>query len=153
MNYIIKSIQKSELNILFDLNNIDYKKINENSLVSIIKLISQAWNNGIRSYDELCEMFKIKHDGIRRYLKMGCELKLINQNYNDLLKTIRLASNKKLQKSKGCQVICNETNQCFVSIAEAQRLTGAKNISRCLKGIDKHSGKLPDGTKLTWRIA
>lgn len=153
MNYIINSIKDSMLNDLFDLNDIDYEEINKQSLVSIIKLISDAWNNGVHSYEELIDMFKIKHEGIRRYLKNGCELGLIQDSYEDLLKIIRLASNKKLQKTKGCQVICNETGEFFVSISEAQRKTGAKNIIRCLRGINNYSGKLKDGTKLTWRIA
>ena len=141
------------LNDLFNLNDIDYEEINKQSLVSVIKLISDAWNSGVHSYDELINMFKIKHEGIRRYLKNGCELELIHDSYEDLLKIIRLASNKKLQKTKGCQVICNETGETFISILEAQRKTGAKNIIRCLRGINKYFGKLEDGTKLTWRIA
>jgi len=152
MNYIINSIYNSKLNDIFDFSNIDFNKINKLSLTSIIKLLSTAWNNGIHSYDTLIDMFKLKRDGIRRYLKCGCEIGLINDSYEDLLKTIRLASNKKLQKTKGCQVICNETGELFVSISEAQRKTNAKSICKCLKGEFRYSGRLPDGTRLTWRV-
>ncbi len=45
--------------------------------------------------------------------------------------------------------MCNETGEVFTSFAEAQRKYYCV-LSNYFKVNAKYSGKLPDGTKLTW---
>ena len=47
--------------------------------------------------------------------------------------------------------MCVETNQVYVSIAEASRLTGISSIQRAVDNKNRYAGTLPDGTKLTWK--
>ena len=48
------------------------------------------------------------------------------------------------------KVKCIETGEIFNSISEAKKIMKASHIVDVLLGRRNYSGKLPDGTKLTW---
>lgn len=149
--YIVKHIKESELSIMFDLSKIDFNAIDITSSISTLGSVVDLWNNGVRSYDEFKKELHIPRPTIRRYLQEASIKGILSERYEDILKEIRMASNKKLQTSKGKHIICVETNQVYVSIAEATRMTGIVSIQRVVDKADRHAGKLPDGTKLTWK--
>ena len=151
-NYVKRNVLDSVLvNILKDMSDDVFERCNNiSSTSSILVDIANDWNNGVKSYDELCTNYKLCRHSIRKYLKNASIIGLISESYSDILKEIRLASNIKLSKSKGQPVICNETGEVFYSIAEAQR-NGYNNIGAYLSGTRNYSGRLRDGTKLTWK--
>lgn len=52
------------------------------------------------------------------------------------------------------KVVCITTGKIFDTMTEAEQFynIGRSGISACCKGRTKSSGKLPDGTKLQWKI-
>lgn len=94
-NYIVNSILNSEFATLFDLKNIDFKRIDTKSCSSLIIDVSNYWNDNIKSYDELQYLLGVCRDTVRRYLEIACEKGFINETFDDVLKEIRKASNKK----------------------------------------------------------
>ena len=56
-------------------------------------------------------------------------------------------------KGKGKPIICLTTKRMFKTVADGAKYynTQSSSISSCCKGKLKTSGKLKDGTKLTWR--
>lgn len=148
-DYIKQSFNSSLLNTLFNYDDNLLKSIDKKCLKSILVEVAEKWNDGMHSYDEFEKTFGISRPVARRYLKRACEINLINLNYEDLLKEVRLASNKKLATTKGKRVRCNETGEEFYSLSEAERQTGF-NLRNYFSKKYKYCGKLPDGTKLTW---
>lgn len=148
--YVKKAIINSDLNILFDFNAVNFNQINQNSCSSLIIDVADYWNQGIHSYDKLMVLTNLSHSTIRRYLKEACNNNYIEDKYTDVLREIRYESNQKISFSKSCPIICNQTNEVYVSIKEAQNKTGITNIRMNLCGKYSYAGKLPDGTKLTW---
>lgn len=127
-----------------------FKDIDKASCSSLIIDISNYWNNGINSYDQLKELTRLSHATVRTYLKKACENNYITESYNDVLRKIRCSSNKKIAASKSYRIICDQTGELFCSIKEAARKTGVTNIRDYLSGKYTYAGKLSDGTKLTW---
>lgn len=148
--YIKKEIQNSVLQDLFNFTTDNYSQANEKATILLLSQISHKWNEGVRSYDQLEQIFHIKRPAIRRYLKLACDLNLIDSDYQDLLSEIRWASNKKIARSKGIQVVCNETGEVFYSLSEAECKMGI-SLRSYFSQKRKFAGKLPDGTPLTWR--
>lgn len=149
--YILKNVKDSELSKIFDLSKVDFDVIDITSSISTLNSVVDLWNNGIRSYDEFYEQLHIPRQTVRRYLQEASNKNIISDTYDEILKSIRKASNKKLQKSKGKHILCVETNQVYISISEATKLTGISSIQRAVDNEHRYAGKLPDGTKLTWK--
>lgn len=148
--YVKNSVINSKLSDLFDLSVLDMQEIDRLSMTSVIPEIAKAWNSGIHSYYKLKDIFKYNRPAIRRYLKMACIAGIIPMEYADVLKEIRIASNRHLQITKGTPVKCLTTGEEFVSIAEAQRKYQIGNLHEHLHKKRKYCGKLKDGTKLAW---
>lgn len=148
--HVKQSVISSKLSLLFNLDNIDFEHIDKLSCSSLTIDIANYWKSGIKSYDELKKFTNLCRLTIRKYLKEACEKGFIDDSYENILKEIRLASNKKLANTKGVKVMCDQTREVFYSIAEAERQTGVKNIKGYLYGQRHYAGTLPDGTKLTW---
>ena len=52
-------------------------------------------------------------------------------------------------------VVCITTGEVFETVTLAMKkygITGTSDIGRVCRGINKHCGKLPDGTRLEWRF-
>lgn len=78
-----------------------------------------------------------------------------NMNQDDFDKYFEWCKPPKIHNVHNSKkVICLETMEIFESITKASLKysgTNIQNVSRCCKGITKHSGKLEDGTKLSWK--
>ena len=148
--YIKQSILNSKLNTLFNFKDIDFNYVDRLSCSSLIMDIANYWNSGVKSYEELSKLTTLCRHTIRQYLKDACEKGFINTSYDEVLKEIRLYSNKKIASTKGVKLMCDQTKEIFYSIAFAEKQTGARNIKKFFNGERTYAGKLPDGTKLTW---
>lgn len=99
INYIKSSILNSELNSLFDLNNIDWKECEKFSLSSLIKEVCEYWNNK-EDWESIGSIFEnnpwgIKSRGcIRTYLVIGNELGWCNYNGKEELKKSNIRKGK-----------------------------------------------------------
>ena len=76
--YIKNSILHSELNNLFNLNNVDWIKIGQDSERSILLEICELWNNrkDFESINSISKKIPYCKDTIRKYIKIGKELNL-----------------------------------------------------------------------------
>lgn len=148
--HVKQSVISSKLSLLFNLDDIDFELIDKLSCSSLTIDIVNYWKSGNKSYDELKALTSLCRLTIRRYLKDACEKGFIDDTYENILKEIRLASNKKLASSKGTRVMCDQTGEVYYSIAEAERQTGIKHIRNFFCQKRNYAGQLSDGTKLTW---
>ena len=151
MEWIKKSIMKSRLPILlgFKEEDIDWLKCHEYACSSLVKVVCDYWNNGIKNICDIVDITDLHRDTIRKYLKQGVELGWCD--YNAKEESIKNIENNKILNSK--KVKCIETGIIFNSITEAiGKIFDVKayKISQCCKGERKFCGKLEDGTKLHW---
>lgn len=150
--YIKNNIIKSDLRYL--LNDLSDETLNKCDNIaantSLIVEIANAWNDGICSQCELQEKFKVGSQTIRSRLKIASKIGLINGSYESIQKTLKESGIRKRSYTQGCAVMCNETGEVFSSISDA-RGAGYTTVSAYLNNKIKYSGKLSDGTELTWK--
>lgn len=79
MTYIKTSIMSSNLPILlnFTEDDIDWCQCNAFATSSRVYEACCYWNNGIKNYKEIASIMKMHHDTIKRYIKKGRELNII----------------------------------------------------------------------------
>ena len=140
--FIKNNIINSRLNEIFNLNNIDWNEINENSNKNIIKEISYFWNRGLSIEDISIKLNKSKYI-VRDSLKRGTEIGLCN--YNPKEESIK--GSKKINKiKKMVEIFKNgESLGIFYNCSELERqskeLFGVKligtNISMVANGKRK----------------
>ena len=148
--YVKNSIKNSELQKLFNFSDEQFVEADRMANISKVKRFVSYWNDGIHSYDELCELLHKCRASVRKLIKISCDLNLIKEPYDEALHIVRLYSNHKLSVSKGTPVVCNETGETYDSMSQAERLTGIKTIRNYFYKHKKYAGILSDGTKLTW---
>ena len=98
--YIKKNILYSRINDLFNLNNINWIKLDEESQESLVKQACDLWNSGIFSTTIIGNILKLKSSTICRYLKQGYDLGWTNYHpkagFNSYIKNnLNLLSNMK----------------------------------------------------------
>ena len=106
-NWIKSSILNSELNNIFNLNDIDWDKADEFATNNLVKEICNFYNlNKNLSQKDICYKFKISHGTLVKYLKKGNELGWCKyERYEKERKPIRVI----------------ETGDVFESIRECER--------------------------------
>lgn len=136
LGYIKNIILNSELNNIFDLNNIDWNKCEEFALKNIVKEVCDYWcehkeiNKEEITTKDVARIFNIDRTTIIRYLKKGAKLGWCDYN-------------PKKEKGGGSKrVICIELNRTFKSISEAERELNISlsHISMVFKGKRKTCG-------------
>jgi len=152
LEWIKNSIMESELpNILnFTEDDIDWLKCHEFACSSLVKVVCDLWNSGIRNLSEIAYTLKLHSVSVRNYLKQGFKLGWCNYNSKIEAKDNLL----KMSRNNCKKVICLTTGEIFDSMKQAGKKYNIKNprsISLCAKDILKSSGKLSDGTKLVWK--
>lgn len=80
MAYIKNSIMSSNLPKLlnFTENDIDWNQCNEFATSSRVYEACCYWNDGIKDYKEIALIMKMHHDTIKRYIRKGHDLNIIN---------------------------------------------------------------------------
>lgn len=146
--YITNSILNSYLAELFDLNAIDFKKCDLASNDNIFRAVLIDLQNGLYDTKVLSRKHKLGESTIRNYINTAIESNIISQK---AVNQYRFESRKKkISDSKNQKVLCIETNEIFDSYKDANKKYRAA-LSQYFNKNGKSSGKLPDGTKLTWK--
>lgn len=142
LKYIKNSIINSQLNEIFNLNNIDWLKCESFALSNRIKEVCNYWSNKSHkeTINDIADRFKLSGATIRRYLKYGSELNWCDYNPED----------GKNSQNKSVEILKDEISLgIFKSMRELERqseeLFGAKlkceAISRVCSGKYKtHKG-------------
>ena len=146
--YITNSIFNSYLAELFDLNAIDFKKCDLASNDNIFKAVLIDLQNGLYDTKVLSRKHKLGESTIRNYINTAIESNIILQK--DVNQYRFESRKKKISDSKNQKVLCIETNEIFDSYKDANKKYRAA-LSQYFNKNGKSSGKLPDGTKLTWK--
>lgn len=150
-NYIIENIKKSKINELFNITSEIYELADLKSQKSNVIQFGELWNSGICSYEILMDELNVKAKStIRNYGKLCIDLNIINCNYKQLLNILNKNSIDNLMPHRGQPVKCVQTKQCFGSMSIAERELKICHIDRFFSGKYLYSGKLKDGTRLTW---
>ena len=141
MEWIKNNILKSKLPTLlnFKEEDIDWLKCHEYACVSLVKLVCEEWNNGIKNTKIIGDKLKLCTDTVIKYLKQGVELGWCDYDP---------------KKQNGKSIICLTTGEVFNSISNANRKynINISHISECCKSDKtKSAGKHPEtGEKMTW---
>ena len=135
--YITNSILNSYLAELFDLNAIDFKKCDLASNDNIFRAVLIDLQNGLYDTKVLSRKHKLGESTIRNYINTANQYRFESRK-------------KKISDSKNQKVLCIETNEIFDSYKDANKKYRAA-LSQYFNKNGKSSGKLPDGTKLTWK--
>jgi len=137
LEYIKNNILNSKLAKLYDLSNIDWLKCHEFACNSLIKIVCDLWNSGLKSTTEISDKMHISVSTIRKYLKQGTLL-----NWCDYPKgKIRFTNNKPPINSRS--VINLNTNKIFDSIINAAKyynMNSYGNISFACQNKTKTAG-------------
>lgn len=121
IQYIKNNIINSELNQIFNLENIDWIKCDILSRQSNLLKVCQLYAKyPFLSYKEMCKIFNMCEDTIRKYIQIGSE--------NGLCNSYKLAG--------GIHIICLDSSIIFRNISEAGRFyhIPTDKISQCCKG-------------------
>ena len=111
------NVINSELSSVFNLNNIDFKKIDKFCLTnSYVVDISKLWNDGF-STKQIEKEIKLSNTTVERYLKMAEKLGICD--YNKKI-SIRRGHDKSNQRAPYL-VVSNDTTQVFSSFIEMQK--------------------------------
>lgn len=142
LDWIKNSILNSKLSNLLNLRHVDWDKINENAMNSLVKVACILWNNGLKSTTVIGEKMKLSRSTIVRYLKMGSKIKWcdydprkvsINNGKNawksNIIPIIQLSLDSKLIRE-------------WVSMSKASDITSVNktSISSCCRGKYKTAG-------------
>jgi len=143
IEWIKDSIMNSKLPKLLDFkeDDIDWLKCHEYACNSLVKMVCDLWNKGIKII-EIANKLKIGKSTTWRYLTQGTKLGWCNYS-----------GKEEIKKKNSIKVICLTTGEVFDSVLNASNKYNLKsnaNISGCCKYHQKSAGKLPDGTPLKW---
>jgi len=152
MEWIKNSIMNSRLpNLLnFKEEDINWLKCHEYAYNSLVKLVCDLWDDGIKSTTKIAEIFQITSNTVGKYLKQGFKLGWCN--YDQEIKSKYNSLKMVRHNCKG--VICLTTGEIFNSLKEAgtkYNILSTSSISGCCIKRCEHSGKHPiTGEKLKW---
>ena len=162
--YIKGNVIDSELSNIFDLSLIDFHMIDIYADIPYVKIAANYWNSGIKACRDLQPLLPrvLALHTVRNLVRHASELKLIPETVDEVTQIFKdegyaIVSKKHSvrQREQLGGVICNETGKWYPTLKEAAEDVGLSisAISLCVVGKRPFSGKLPDGTKLTWRRA
>ena len=163
-NYIKNNIIESELSDIFDLSLIDFHRVEIYADIPYVKIAANYWNDGIKTCRELQPLLprKLNLHTVRTLIRHASELNLISESVDEINQIFKdegyaVVAKKfsERQRKKFGGIVCNETGKWYPTLKEAAEDVGLSisAISLCVLGKRPFSGKLPDGTKLTWRRA
>lgn len=131
-NYIKNSIENSELNSLFNLNLIEWSKIEEKCENTIVKDVCEFWNKYNYKYTtkDISNKFNINNTSIREYLKKGTKLGFCDYD----------SKHKKYIKIYKNKILLSIVNMQFLEIEKISKdMFGEKlradDISETLRGL------------------
>lgn len=146
LDFIKNNILHSRLNEVFDLNNIDWIKIGQDSEKSLVKEVCDYWNdkNEYETTNDLSIIFKVGKNTIIKYLKKGNKVNWCNYNpkyevVKDNMKKSKQVEIFKDNISLGSYISCKELER--KSIEDFGVKLFSENISSvCLDKINQYKG-------------
>lgn len=160
-NIIKNNILSSELRNIIDFSKIDFNQCNLHALKNNISMIVDLWNEN-NNVEYVISNSKIKRDGTLRLLKEAAKNNLINMSLAEMKEEIKrnginISKGKSITtKEKYTKPIrCIETGEIFKKPTEAiKKYPNASALYHCISDppTQKHAGKLPDGTMLSWEL-
>lgn len=144
LEFIKNNILESELSIMFDLSETDWKKCHEYACGSLVKEVCEMWDNGVKSPLSISKMLKIDRCTVRKYLKQGSVIGLCKYNpKEEMIKNV-LRNSEKNKETRSVKIIQltkdNEIIKEWSSITDAQNDLHIYNISAACSGIQKTAG-------------
>lgn len=135
LEYIRNNILKLSIVNRYNLSEVDWNKCHKYGCNSLVKVVCNLWNNGIRNVSEIGKIVKISNPTTRKYLKQGAKLNWCDYDAEENANLIR-SKNGKLGKRSVVQL---DLNYKFIknwdSIVEAENFLGINNsgITGCCK--------------------
>ena len=148
--YIQNNLINSELKDILDFSTVNFDEANIYAITPNFKKICELWDNGLHNISTIADEVKVAYATALRCLKYGEEIGIC---------TFSTAERKEYQRAKAREtsltyrtmpVMCNETREIFISIAEASRTYNCNVYSYFHQKNRLSAGCLSDGTKLTW---
>lgn len=133
IDYIKEHILNSELTNYINLKNINWNYCFYHTIPNYVKDIWEKYNNGVTIMD-LSREYNKDYGTISKYLKMGNNMGKCNYTLDGY----------------HTEVICLDTLKVYNKISEAQRDTGATNISYACRSKTHIAGKSNTGHPLHW---
>ena len=122
--FVKQSVLESELSILYDLSNIDWKKCFEATGISNVKRCADLWNQGITSTREISNIISMDITSVISYLKRAKILGLCD-----------FILHYKKNKSRYKPVECIETGKIYENESSVKQDGYLGNhVSRCCRG-------------------
>lgn len=130
LNYIKSNILKSDLNLILNLNNINWKDCEIYAINSLVKKVCDLWNSGIHNTLIISNILNIHKSTVLKYLKKGTQLKLCN--YDVKIARAEGRNNK--------NIYCVELNKVFINAVEARKDLNidSSSILKACKNKPKH---------------
>ena len=154
--YIRNNILNSKLSSIFDLSIINFNDCDYYANLPVTIILSNAWNNGIRTLEDLSKLIGYNKDATSILLKRASDFKLITES-RDNIHTILCNNGYKISREKqifiklssGKPVRIIQTNEIFSSPAEAKRrYPELKGIYDNLYGKIHYAGEI-NGQKIS----
>lgn len=147
------SIKESLISVLFELSDYDYNEINTLAEKSLITIVANMWNSmEDKALIKICNHLHMSDTRLREILYRASDIGLVKETRGEIRLINRRYGNKVYGHNMEKKVKCNETGEIFNSIKEANYKYSA-NVGAYLSGtIKNYTGKLSDGTHLTWQV-
>jgi hypothetical protein len=151
-DWIKNSIMNSKLPTLlnFKEEDIDWLKCHEYACNSLVKVVCDMWNLGIKNAPQIAKQLKMGRGTINRYLKQGAKLGWCDYNpKEEHKKNLDL-----IHKNASKKVICLNTGEIFNSTRDPvtkYSFLHKSGIQSCCTGKQKTSGIHPiTGEPMVW---
>lgn len=144
MEWIKENILQSNLNLMFDLSNINWLACHEFACNTLVKTVCDIYNNGIKVTTEIAKIVGLERSTVGRYLKQGVKLNWCDYDPKHPAKPkVEIWANSKsvIQLTKNNKFI-KEWN----SISEASRALNISHISI----IKTCKGEINSGGNFVW---
>lgn len=136
LKYIMNNIKNSKLSTIFNLEDINWDKCNELSLINLVKKACDLWNTGIHSTSEIGRIINTSSKTARLYLIKGREIGICDYS-KEKSNEARQAKVSRLNKERdGKKLVVCETGDIFNSIRELSNMSlellGVKLNGSCI---------------------
>jgi predicted transcriptional regulator len=144
MEWIKNNIIKSKLSEMFDLSKVDWKKAHEFALNTLVKEVSDLWNEGTESPSEIGEILNLSRSTVHNYLKKGTKIGWCNYDPKQQMIKAGKTAGTKMAKKLSKKVVQLSLNGDYIhtwqSISEAQNKLNITGIYKSCKRIHSHIG-------------
>jgi predicted Zn-ribbon and HTH transcriptional regulator len=142
LNFIKNNIIESEFSRLCKLDNINWEKCDIFATNSLVKVVSDLWNGGIKSTAEIAKKVNLDKGTVYRYLMKGKKINWCNYNPKEV-KINKATKMGERNKRKIIQLTLNNNYiKEWIGMIDVEKNLGisSKNISKVCSGKGKTAG-------------